>query len=114
MWEELKYFYWGDRESNFNFTSIHEARRLRQQQQQQEHWGRHHPHVHKHRHGAVQSPRRQRTSEQAQQQQEEDGAGECAVVSAESEDGKPAEEGDSSGQDPHSLIVTAVPPELSS
>jgi hypothetical protein len=56
VWEELKYFYWGDRESNFNFTSIHEARRLRQEQQQQLH--KHsHPHVHK-QHHVQRSPRK--------------------------------------------------------
>lgn len=33
VWEEIKYFSWGDRETNFSFTSIHEARQhsLRQQ-----------------------------------------------------------------------------------
>lgn len=30
VWEELKYFFWGDRETNFNFTSIHEARKQKQ------------------------------------------------------------------------------------
>jgi hypothetical protein len=55
VWEELKYFYWGDRESNFNFTSIHEARRLRQEQHQL-HKHRH-PHVHK-QHHAQRSPRK--------------------------------------------------------
>jgi hypothetical protein len=55
VWEELKYFYWGDRESNFNFTSIHEARRLRQEQQQLHKHP--HPHVHK-QHHAQRSPRK--------------------------------------------------------
>lgn len=29
VWEEVKYFFWGDREANFNIPSIHELRQQR-------------------------------------------------------------------------------------
>jgi hypothetical protein len=68
VWEELKYFYWGDRESNFNFTSIHEARRLRQEQQQLHKHP--HPHVHK-QHHAQRSPRKDSREGLAKQERDE-------------------------------------------
>jgi hypothetical protein len=65
VWEELKYFCWGDRESNFNFTSIHEARRLRQEQQQLHK----HPHLHVHKqHHAQRSPRKNSQESLAKQE----------------------------------------------
>lgn len=62
VWEELKYFYWGDRESNFNFTSIHEARRLRLEQGQGEH-------AHKHHHNHHRSPQKHNNDHDATEKQ---------------------------------------------
>lgn len=35
VWEEVKHFFWGDREANFNFTSIHEHKEKRRQAEEE-------------------------------------------------------------------------------
>lgn len=35
MWEEVKHFFWGDREANFNFTNIHDHKEKRRKAEEE-------------------------------------------------------------------------------
>lgn len=35
MWEEVKHFFWGDREANFNFVSIHDHKEKRRRAEEE-------------------------------------------------------------------------------